>query len=95
VLAIRARIQAAPRLGADRINRLLKRAAQRAGLPDWQRYATQSQRRGAAIELRRNGASDFEIAQAGGWHLDQVRHFAEAARIPDIWHDPKSGRLGL
>jgi integrase len=95
VLAIRARIQAAPRLGADRINRLLKRAAQRAGLPDWQRYATHSQRRGAAIELRRHGASDLEIAQAGGWHLDQVRRFAKAARIPDIWDDPDAGRLGL
>jgi hypothetical protein len=95
VLALRAAIQAAPRLGAHRINLLLKRAAQRAGLPDWQRYATHSQRRGAAIELRRHGASDLEIAQAGGWHLDQVRRFAKAARIPDIWDDPDAGRLGL
>jgi hypothetical protein len=95
VLALRAAIQAAPRLGAHCINRLLKRAAQRAGLPDWQRYATYSQRRGAAIELRRHGASDLEIAQAGGWHLDQVRRFAKAARIPDIWDDPDAGRLGL
>jgi hypothetical protein len=95
VLALRAAIQAAPRLGADRINLVLKRAAQRAGLPDWQRYATHSQRRGTAIELRRQGASDLEIAQAGGWHLDQVRRFAKAARIPDIWDDPEAGRLGL
>jgi hypothetical protein len=51
--------------------------------------------RGAAIELRRHGASDLEIAQAGGWHLDQVRRFAKAARIPDIWDDPDAGRLGL
>jgi hypothetical protein len=95
VLALRAAIQAAPRLGPHCINLLLKRAAQRAGLPDWQRYATHSQRRGAAIELRRHGASDLEIAQAGGWHLDQVRRFAKAARIPDIWDDPDAGRLGL
>jgi hypothetical protein len=95
VLALRATIQAGPRLGAHCIDRLLKRAAQRAGLPDWQRYATHSQRRGAAIELRRHGASDFEIAQAGGWRLDQVRRFAKAARIPDIWDDPEAGRLGL
>jgi len=95
VLALRAAIQAAPRLGTHCINRLLKRAAQRAGLPDWQRYAIHSQRRGAAIELRRHGASDFEIAQAGGWHLDQVRHFAKATMIPDIWDDPDAGRLGL
>jgi integrase len=61
------------RLGAHCIDRLLKRAAQRAGLPDWQRYGIHSQRRGAAIELRHQGASDFEIAQAGGWRLDQVR----------------------
>jgi hypothetical protein len=95
VLALRATIQAGPRLGAHCINQLLKRAAQRAGLPDWQRYGIYSQRRGAAIELRRQGASDFEIAQAGGWRLDQVRHFAQTARIPDIWHDPEAGRLGL
>jgi integrase len=96
VLALRAAIQAAPRLGAHCINLLLKRAAQRAGLPDWQRYGIHSQRRGAAIELRRHGASDFEIAQAGGWQdLDQVRRFAKAARIPDIWDDPDAGRLGL
>jgi hypothetical protein len=95
VVALRAAIQAAPRLEARCINLLLKRAAQRAGLPDWQRYAIHSQRRGAAIELRRQGASDFDIAQAGGWHIDQVRHFAKAARIPDIWDDPDAGRLGL
>jgi hypothetical protein len=95
VLTLRATIQAAPRLGPRCINLLIKRAAQRAGLPDWQRYAIHSQRRGAAIELRRHGASDFEIAQAGGWRLDQVRRFAKAARIPDIWDDPDAGRLGL
>ena len=96
VLILRATIQAAPRLGPRCINLLIKRAAQRAGLPDWQRYAIHSQRRGAAIELRRHGASDFEIAQAGGWQdLDQVRRFAKAARIPDIWDDPDAGRLGL
>jgi integrase len=95
VLALRATIQAGPRLGTHCIDRLLKRAAQRAGLPDWQRYGIHSQRRGAAIELHRQGASDFEIAQAGGWRLDQVRQFAKTARIPDIWHDPEAGRLGL
>jgi hypothetical protein len=95
VLALRAAIQAAPRLRARCMNLLIKRAAQRAGLSDWQRYAAHSQRRGAAIELHLHGASDFEIAQAGGWHLDQVRQFAKTARIPDIWHDPEAGRLGL
>jgi hypothetical protein len=96
VRALCAAIQAAPRLQAARITLLLKRAAERAGLADWQRYAAYSQRRGAAIQLRRQGASDLEIALAGGWrNLDQVRRLATATRIPDIWDDPDAGRLGL
>ena len=96
MLALRAAIQAAPRLQAARITLLLKRAAERAGLADWQRYAAYSQRRGAAIQLRRQGASDLEIALAGGWrNLDEVRRLATATRIPDIWDDPDASRLGL
>lgn len=89
-LALRAAIQAAPRPGAHRINLLLKRAA----LPDWQRYGTHSQRRGAAIELRRRGASDFEIARPAVDVWIRCAVSPRSRRIPDIWDDPEAGRLG-
>jgi hypothetical protein len=64
-----------------------------AGLTDPDRYSSHSTRRGFAAELRRHGASDLEIAAAGGWQrLDQVRRYATSAAI---WHDPPAARLGL
>jgi site-specific recombinase XerD len=91
--AIRAQLQAAPRLRAEKVSLVLKRLAGRAGLADPGRYSSQSTRRGFAAELRRQGASDLEIAAAGGWQrVDQVRRYAKSAAI---WHDPPAARLGL
>ncbi len=91
--AIRAQLQAAPRLRDDKVSLLLKRLARRVGLPDPDAYSGQSTRRGFAVELRRHGASDIEIASAGGWHrLEQVRRYARSAAI---WENPPAGRLGL
>jgi len=92
--AIRAQIQAVPRLRAEKVSLLLKRAAQRAGFPDWPAYSGHSPRRGAAVELRRRArATDIEIAEAGGWrNLDQVRRYT---RLAALWEDPPAGRLGL
>jgi integrase len=91
--AIRAHLQAAPRLRDEKISLVLKRLAGRAGLADPDRYSSHSTRRGFAAELRRHGASDLEIAAAGGWQrLDQVRRYATSAAI---WHDPPAARLGL
>jgi hypothetical protein len=91
--AIRAQLQAAPRLRGEKVSLVLKRLASRAGLADPDRYSSHSTRRGFAAELRRHGASDLEIAAAGGWQrLDQVRRYATSAAI---WHDPPAARLGL
>jgi integrase len=91
--AIRAQLQAAPRLRDEKVSLVLKRLASRAGLADPDRYSSHSTRRGFAAELRRHGASDLEIAAAGGWQrLDQVRRYATSAAI---WHDPPAARLGL
>jgi integrase len=83
----------APRLRDEKVSLALKRLAGRAGLADPDRYSSHSTRRGFAAELRRHGASDLEIAAAGGWQrLDQVRRYATSAAI---WHDPPAARLGL
>jgi hypothetical protein len=50
---IRAQIQSAPRLRAEKVSQLMKRAAERAGLTDPQTCSGHSPRRGAAVELRR------------------------------------------
>ena len=72
---------------------LLKRLARRAGLKDPDRYSGHSTRRGFVVELRRHGATDLEIAEAGGWrNLEQVRRLARSATI---WDNPLAGRLGL
>lgn len=90
---IRAHLQAAPRLRDEKVSLVLKRLASRAGLADPDRYSSHSTRRGFAAELRRHGASDLEIAAAGGWQrLDQVRRYATSAAI---WADPPAARLGL
>jgi hypothetical protein len=62
--AIRAQLQAAPRLRDEKVSLALKRLAGRAGLADPDRYSSHSTRRGFAAELRRHGASDLEIAAA-------------------------------
>jgi len=91
--AIRAHLQAAPRLQDEKVSLVLKRLASRAGLTDPDRYSSHSTRRGCAAELARRGASDLEIAAAGGWQrLDQVRRYATSAAI---WHDPPAARLRL
>jgi integrase len=88
-----AQLQAAPRLRDEKVSLVLKRLASRAALADPDRYSSHSTRRGFAAELRRRGASDLEIAAAGGWQrLDQVRRYATSAAI---WHDPPAARLGL
>jgi hypothetical protein len=70
-----------------------QRLASRAGLADPDRYSSHSTRRGFAAELRRHGASDLEIAAAGGWQrLEKVRRYAKSAAI---WADPPAARLGL
>jgi site-specific recombinase XerD len=90
---IRAQLQAAPRLRDEKVSLLLKRLARRAGLKDPDRYSSHSTRRGFAVELRRHGATDLEIAEAGGWHnLEQVRRLARSSAI---WENPPAGRLGL
>jgi integrase len=86
-------LQAAPRLRDEKVSLVLKRLASRAGLADPARYSSHSTRRGFAAELRRHGASDLEIAAAGGWQrLEQVRRYAKSAAI---WADPPAARLGL
>ncbi len=91
--AIRAQLQAAPRLRDDRVSLLLKRLARRAGLPDPDRYSGHSTRRGFVVELRRHGATDLEIAEAGGWrNLEQVRRLSRSSAI---WENPPAGRMGL
>lgn len=90
---IRAQLQAAPRLLDEKVSLVLKRLAARAGLADPDRYSSHSTRRGFAAELRRHGASDLEIAAAGGWQrLEQVRRYAKSAAL---WVDPPAARLGL
>jgi integrase len=85
--AIRAQLQAAPRLRDEKVSLVLKRLAGLAGLADPDRYSSHSTRRGFAAELARHGASDLEIAAAGGWQrLDQVRRYAMSAAS---WHDPR------
>jgi hypothetical protein len=81
--AIRAQLQAAPRLRDEKVSLVLKRLASRAGLADPDRYSSLSTRRRQRLE----------IAAAGGWQrLDQVRRYAKSAAI---WHDPPAARLGL
>jgi hypothetical protein len=80
--AIRAQLQAAPRLRDEKVSLVLKRLASRAGLADPDRYSSHSTRRGFAAELRRHGASDLEIAAAGRWQrLEQVRRYARSAAL--------------
>jgi integrase len=91
--AIRAQLQAAPRLRDEKVSLVLKRLARRAGLPEPDRYSSRSTRRGFAAELRRRGATDREIAEAGGWRdLEQVRRLARSAAV---WENPPAARLGL
>ena len=59
----------------------LKIALEARGVPDAKRYGLHSLRRGAAEELRKNGAHLSTILQAGGWKNSAFSAYLDSQRL--------------
>jgi site-specific recombinase XerD len=87
---------ARPRIGATRMARssvrlVLRRAAERAGVP-LEGLSPHSLRRSFATEGYRAGVSERELARTGRWaSVTTMRGYDSSSR----WADPASARLGL
>jgi integrase len=90
--ALRASIQASPRLDALMIRHIIRRAAAAAGLHNPDRYRGNSLRFGAEEQLRAAQTEEREIARGADLEPQAVRRHPSRRRI---WQDPIAGRLGL
>jgi integrase len=89
--ALRASIQASPRLDALVIRGIVRRAAAAAGLTNPHRYRGNSLRFGAEEQLRAAHTEEREIAKAAGLEPQAVRRHPSHQRI---WQDPIARHLG-
>jgi integrase len=91
-VALRAGIQAGPRLDASVVRDIVRRAAAAAGLDNPHRYRGNSLRFGAEEQLRAAHTGEREIAEAADLEPQAVRRHPSHERI---WRDPVAARLGM
>jgi integrase len=91
-VALRAGIQAGPRLDSSVVRDIVRRAAAAAGLDNPHRYRGNSLRFGAEEQLRAAHTGEREIAEAADLEPQAVRRHPSHERI---WRDPVAARLGM